>query len=217
MPSQSFKISDFRYIDSHVHFFPERLFQAIWDYWKRVILRKYPTWHNIYQWPNNKLVEFLNENKIEKYTSLNYAHKKGVAEGLNKWTYKFCNKNPVLIPFGTAHPDDDDILDYSQKALNEFNFLGFKFQLMVTDFYIHDNRLIPIYKLLQDLEKILYVHAGTAPSVNQKTLPGAKVGVKYFLKFLDKFPNNKVVVAHMGGFLNTFVIILMTMLDPICY
>ncbi|MFX1451495.1 MAG: amidohydrolase family protein [Promethearchaeota archaeon] len=200
MKNYSFNFSDFRYIDSHVHFFPEQLFQAIWDYWKREYLPLYPTWHNKYEWHNNELIEFLKKNRIEHYTTLNYAHRKGIAEGLNEWTRNFCLKNPSAIPFGTAHPDDYNILDYTKKAIVDYNFLGFKFQLMVTDFYIHDNRLIPFYKLLQELDKILYVHAGTAPSVNQNPPPGAKVGVKYFLKYLNQFPDNKVIVAHMGGY-----------------
>ena len=117
MTNSKFKILDFRYIDSHVHFFPERLFQAIWSYWDRVYLSIFPKWFNLYQWPNDKLVEFLKKKRIEHYTTLNYAHKKGVAEELNEWTHNFCKRNPVTIPFGTAHPDDENFLDYSERAL----------------------------------------------------------------------------------------------------
>ena len=140
------------------------------------------------------------EKKIKKYTTLNYAHKKGVAESLNEWTYNFCKSNPSAIPFGTAHPDDKNFLEYSEKALNEYSFKGFKFQLMVTDFFIYDKRLKPLHKLFQKLDKILFLHTGTAPSVNQEVYAESKVGFKHFLKFYKDFPELKMVVAHMGGY-----------------
>lgn len=194
------QISDFRYIDSHVHFFPERLFQAIWSYFDSSIQQIYPKWINIYKWSNDRLVEYLKSRKVERYTTLNYAHKKGVAEKLNEWTRDFCQRNPAAIPFGTAHPDDENLLEYAEKALTEFNFKGFKFQLTVTDFLIHDERLNPLYKLVQDLDKVLVIHVGTAPGPNQQPLRGKEVGVKYFNKFRKEFPDIKVIVPHMGGY-----------------
>ncbi|MHA1380868.1 MAG: amidohydrolase family protein [Candidatus Helarchaeota archaeon] len=200
MSNHNFKISDFRYIDSHIHFFPESLFKAIWSYWKRVYLPLFPNWYNLYEWKNKNLIQFLKEKKIEKYTTLNYAHKKGIAENLNQWTYMFLKNNPAAIPFGTAHPDDDNMMEYSKKAFSEYKFKGYKFQLMVTNFFIHDSRLKPLYKLMHDLDKILYLHAGTAPSINQMVLPDAKVGVKHFQKYFQEFSDNRVVIAHMGGY-----------------
>ncbi len=200
MSETTYQVSDFRYIDSHVHFFPERLFQAIWGYWERVIMKLYPSWINKYQWLNAKLLDFLEQHKVERFTTLNYAHKKGIAEGLNEWTNKFCQEHPAAIPFGTAHPDDTNLLEYSQKALNEYKFKGLKFQLSVTDFYIHDSRLKPLYKLMQDLDKILVVHTGTAPSPTQKARPGFKVGFKHFKKYFNEFMDNKIIVPHLGGY-----------------
>ncbi len=196
----NYNISDFRYIDSHVHFFPERLFKAIWAYWEREIVLFYPTWKNKYQWSNLKLLDFLKKQNIERFTTLNYAHKKGVAEDLNEWTYKFCQEHPEAIPFGTAHPDDPNFLEYSQKIFAEYGFKGIKFQLSVTDFYIHDPRLKPLYQLMINLDKILVVHAGTAPSPTQQPFPGRKVGFKHFMKLFTDFPDIKVIVPHLGGY-----------------
>jgi len=200
MSAPTFQISDFRYIDAHIHFFPDRLFQSIWAYWDRVYLPWFPTWINRYQWPTADLVAFLRNQHVERYTTLNYAHKKGVAEGLNEWTHAFCEGNPAAIAFGTSHPADVNFLEYAEKALTQFHFQGFKFQLMVTDFYIHDPRLKPLYKLCHNLDKILVFHAGTAPSLNQQPIPDSKVGFQHFLKFFREFPENKMIIAHMGGY-----------------
>lgn len=196
----AYKASDFKYIDAHVHFFPKQLFEAIWSYWKRVYVPLFPNWHNLYEWPHDRRVAFLRDQGVEYYTTLNYAHQKGVAEKLNEWTYEFCKKEPRAIAFGAVHPDDENFLQYAEKALTAFQFKGLKLQLLVTDFFIHDDRLNPLFELMQDLDKVLVLHAGTAPGINRQTFPGSKVGVKHFLKYLDKFPENKVVIAHMGGY-----------------
>jgi hypothetical protein len=142
----------------------------------------------------------LQDHRVERYTTLNYAHKKGVAEGLNEWTYGFCKGDPHAIPLGTAHPDDENCLEYSQRALTEFQFKGLKLQLLVTNYFIHDKRLKSLFNLMHALDKVLVLHAGTAPGINRQTFPGSKVGVKHFLKYLNEFPENKVVIAHMGGY-----------------
>lgn len=195
-----FSISDFKIIDSHVHFFPEKIFSAIWKYWKEIYVPLFPKWHNIYEWQNDRLVGFLRDEHVERFTTLNYAHKKDIAAELNKWTYAFCKENPSAIPFGAAHPDDDDILEYTERAFSEYNFKGIKLQLLVTDFYLYDVRLKPLFSMMRESDRILIVHAGTAPGIYRSAPPGAKVGVEYFLKFLDEFPDNKVIVAHMGGY-----------------
>lgn len=220
------QISDFRYIDSHVHFFPERMFRAIWAYFEKIYRVFYPSWINRYQLSTEQLVEFLKNQKIKHYTTLNYAHKRGIAEGLNEWTHNFCQNNPAAIPVGTAHPDDPNFLEYSEKCLTELGFKGFKFQFMVTDFYIHDSRLKPLYRLFHDLDKILIMHTGTAPGPNQQPIPGLKVGFKHFLKFFKDFPDNKIIVPHLGGYEyesffkiveqhpNVFLDITMVFVDP---
>ncbi len=200
MTIEPFKRSDFRYIDAHTHFFPEKLFKAIWSYWDRVYIPFFPTWKNIYEWPASELTAFIENEGTQYYTTLNYAHKPGLAANLNDWTFEFCKTNPNAIPFGTAHPGDDDFLEYAEKALTEYQFRGLKLQLMVTDFFIHDKRLDPLHKMMKDLDKVLIVHAGTAPGIDQQPVPGAKVGVDAFKTYLDKFPDNKVIVAHMGGY-----------------
>ncbi len=195
-----FKSTDFKIIDSHVHFFPEKIFRTIWDFWRKYYLQFFPKWINIYEWPNDRLVKFLNGSGVERYTVLNYAHKKNIAMMLNEWTHSFCKENPAAIPFGAAHPDDNDMLEYTENAFTRYHFKGLKLQLLVTDFFIYDIRLRPLFQLMRALDRILIVHTGTAPGINRRTIPGAKVGAEYFLRYLDEFPENRVIVAHMGGY-----------------
>ncbi|MHA1797259.1 MAG: amidohydrolase family protein [Candidatus Helarchaeota archaeon] len=193
--SYKFKRSDFIYIDSHSHFFPERLFKAIWNFWDLKYKPIFPLWNIKYKFGGNveKMVSFLHERQVKNYVTLNYAHKASVAEKLNEWTHDFCNKHPEAISFGAVYPENG-CLEYTEKALNEYNFHGLKLQLLVTDFYIDDEKLMPIYKLIKELDKIIVIHAGTAPG------PSPYVGIKHFKKFIEKFPDIKCQISHLGGF-----------------
>jgi len=190
-----YKKTDFQYIDAHSHFFPPKLFEAIWKYWDAHIKQIAPDWNIKYKMPIDEMVSFLRERNISRFTTLNYAHKAGVAEELNEWTKNFCLKNPESIPFCSVYPGDKNCYEYVEKALTQDNFLGIKLQLLVTDFYLLDERMLPIYELIQELEqKIVVLHIGTGP------VGSPYVGYKYFEKFMRKFPDIKVQVAHFGGF-----------------
>jgi len=49
-----------------------------------------------------------------------------------------------------------------------------------------------IYKIVVDRGKWITFHVGTAPYHNQY------VGYKNFIKFIEKYPNINVIVAHLG-------------------
>lgn len=84
-------------IDAHTHFFPERLFNTIWNYFENNY------WSICQKGTSVNLAQSLiNDYNIEKFFVLNYAHKKGIANELNKWTYEFCNhrdRKGSAIPF----------------------------------------------------------------------------------------------------------------------
>ena len=189
-----YKKSDFQYIDAHSHFFPPKLFQAIWKYWDVHIKFIAPDWIIKYQLSTDEMVSFLKERNISRFTTLNYAHKAGVAEGLNEWTRKFCLNNSEAIPFCSLYPGDKNCYQYVEKALTRENFIGVKLQLLVTDFHLIDDKMLPIYKMIQELGKIAVLHIGTAP------VGSPYVSFKYFKRFMEKFPDIKVQVAHFGGF-----------------
>ena len=113
---------------------------------------------------------------------------------LNEWVNDFCKKYKHSIPFGCVWPEDKDRKEYIRKILDDYNFYGIKIQPLVQNFYLNDERMYEIYKLLVDRDKWLCVHIGTAPYRNEY------VGYENFIKFLEKFPNMKIIIPHMGAF-----------------
>lgn len=187
--------NEFRYIDTHCHFFPPQIFEAIWNFFEQPDSDGNPQgWIIKYKDPIEILVEILESKNVVAYTTYNYAHKKGVAEFINDWTIKFVKGHKRAIPFGCVWPDDKDRLDYIGKIFYEFDFLGLKIQPLVQNFYPDDKRLYQIYDIIVDLGKWFTIHAGTAPYANEF------VGYSHFKKFIEKYPNMNVIVAHLGAY-----------------
>ena len=192
--------NSFPIIDTHTHFFPPLLMKAVWDFFEH------------HYWPINRkgtiddLANFLtSECKVVKHVVLNYAHKKGLASWLNKWTHKFCSddeRKGKTVPFGTIHPDDEKKSDEMDLIFSSYEFKGLKLQLMVTDFQIWDKRMKPVYQKIMDYDRILLPHIGTGPRHSNynpgKTISCPFVGVKHLKRFLASYPEMKIIVPHMG-------------------
>jgi len=131
---------------------------------------------------------------VEYIVYSNYAHKKGMAKGLNGWNLKVLEEYPELYCFAAYHPDDDDALGMARSLLDHPRILGFKLQLLVQMFYPHDERLFPLYEMVIEKGKRLLLHVGNGPIGN------SFVGIDNFIKLLEKYPDLPANVAHMGGF-----------------
>jgi predicted TIM-barrel fold metal-dependent hydrolase len=175
-------------IDMHAHFFPAKLFASIWQWFYDHY------WHIAYQDTPEGLAQTLRGFGVREFVTYNYAHKPGMASELNKWTAGFARKEPGALPFATVMPQDEGNLEMLDSLFTEEGFLGIKLQPLVSDFYLCDERMMDVYRLLLERGKILAVHAGTAPVANEY------VGAQYFEPVLRELPELKVIVAHMGAF-----------------
>lgn len=176
-------------IDFHVHLFPDALFDAIWSYFSKGY-----GWQVIYKYYHRQCIEYLRSQGVTKIVYSNYAHKKGVASSLNQWNMGVLNKNPDLYCFGAFHPDDDDCLSQAEAALSHPRFIGFKLQLLVQDFYATDERLFPLYEMVQERHKRILFHAGNGPTANDF------VGFKQFEPLMHRYPDLPANIAHLGGY-----------------
>jgi len=187
--------NDFKYIDIHTHFFPPKIFKAIWNFFELPDANGNPRgWTIKYKLPIVELVKLLDSKNVKAFTTLNYAHKELVADYINEWTYEFVKKYKNVIPFGCVWPGDRDLFKYVLKIFEKYNFVGIKAQPLVQNFFPDDKRLYEVYKLIVDLNKWYIIHAGTAPYTNKY------LGYKTFIKFIEKFPNMNVIVAHLGAY-----------------
>ena len=86
-------------IDFHVHLFPDKMFDAIWDFFSKGY-----QWEVIHKLYYRECIQYLRRQGIEKIVYSNYAHREGIAEGLNEWNLRVLDENPDLYCFAAFHP-----------------------------------------------------------------------------------------------------------------
>lgn len=191
----TFSHFDFRYIDLHTHFFPPEIFKAIWNFFELPNKKGKPRgWPIKYKYSTEKLVKILESQNVEKFSTFNYAHKAGVADFINEWTNQFVKEFKNALAFGCVSPEDEDRVEYISKIFDIYNFYGIKLQLLVQNFYPYDERMFEVYDIILDRGKWITFHVGTAPYSNRY------VGYKSFTRFIEKYPNMNVIIAHLGTY-----------------
>ena len=175
-------------VDFHVHLFPDRLFDAIW----RQFVADYG-WNVLHQLYWRESLAYLRRRGVGTAVYSNYAHRPGIARGLNDWNLNVLAETPSLYCFAAFHPEDDDGLAMAATLLDHPRILGFKLQLLVQRFFPDDERLFPLYELVMAKGKRLLFHVGTGPVGNEF------VGVVPFRRLLARYPGLPAIIAHMGA------------------
>jgi hypothetical protein len=178
-----------RIIDFHVHLFPDRMFDAVWNYFSSGY-----RWDVIYKMYYRDCIKYLRERGVDKIVYSNYAHREGIAGSLNDWNVRILDNDPDLYCFAAYHPGDEEGLSMAEKVLDHPRVLGFKLHLLVQRFYPNDARLYPLYDLVIERNKRILFHVGTGPVGNEF------VGLSEFRKLLERYPSLAANVAHMGAY-----------------
>ncbi|MBI5896526.1 MAG: amidohydrolase family protein [Desulfobacterales bacterium] len=174
-------------VDFHVHLFPDKGFDAIWNVFKSYGVEV------VYRYYSGQCIDYLSRQGVGTIVFSNYAHKKGIAETMNQWNLALLDRHPNLYCFAAYHPDDDEGLQYAAQVLSHPRVIGIKLHCLVQRIYPHDERLMPLYEMVIARKKRLLLHVGTGPMGNEF------VGVDHFRKVLRRFPHLPANVAHMGG------------------
>jgi len=172
--------------DAHIHLFPDRLMGAILDWFVQ------QGWTMPYRQSVETLLNYLENSGVTSAFVLGYIHKKDMAAEINVWLKDLCEKYPWLHPFAALHQDDTELEKILSQALDEWNFSGVKIHTFVQKVAANDERLWPMYRMLNERRKGVILHLGGLPSATPFTQ------VDSLLDVLKSFPNLKVTIAHMG-------------------
>jgi len=173
--------------DLHVHLFPVPMFMAVWEYFET------RGW-SVHREHVEAVDRTLAAHGVEVATALSYPHKPGVARPLNRFMESVGQRFPRFRPFASVHVEDEDLEDEIRRVFESPHLHGFKFQPLVQRFDVNDRRLDPLYQGCLELEVPLIMHMGTAPISNEF------VGFAHFRRLIERYPELRVCVAHMGGF-----------------
>ena len=181
-------------VDTHVHLFPTRLFRAIRRWFERV------DWRIPYPYRSDEVLAALRDFGVEEVWALTYAHRPGVAEGVNAWLGELCRRPPGRGPrvrgFFSVHAADDDPTSIARRALDVHGLEGLKLHAEVQRLAVDDRRLDGVFDLLEERRLPCVLHAGDAPYPEpQPNLDVARLEAR-----LARNPALVTVIAHLGAY-----------------
>lgn len=177
--------------DVHVHFMPERLLRRVWEYFDAAGPLVGASWPIRYRWPQEQRVAHLRAMGVGLFGALSYAHRPGVAAGLNSWCLDFARETPGCLPSATFFPEPG-VLGYVTDALSG-GARVFKVHPQVGGFSPADPLLAPVWSLLADAGVPVVIHAGHAPVATAFT------GPQPFAAVMARHPRLAAIVAHLGA------------------
>jgi len=173
-------------IDAHCHWFPDNVTEKIWEYFSRHY------WPVTYHCSGGERLRWLRQNRVDGFTTLNYAHRPGMASWLNRWTAQWAGDTPGAILTGTFYPEEG-VGEYVEEAIGRLGMRGFKLHLRVSAFDPACAELTPAFERVQEAGLPVVIHCGSAPDPSRFNEPGAAD------RLLKRYPRLKLVVAHMGA------------------
>lgn len=186
------RVSDFRFIDAHTHFFPQPMFEAIWRYFHSRADQE--LFEVAFQWEEERLVAYLDAMGVEKFFALIYSHKHNFSLDLNRWLAEFARRHPQAVPFGSLHAGDDNIIGVIETSLRECGVIGFKIHPLVQRIPPADERLFPAYERLSEWGRPVVFHTGSAHGYDEPS------SAHHLRVVLQRYPNLPSVAAHLGMF-----------------
>lgn len=178
-------------IDVHVHFMPERVLRAVWDYFDNAAENYGRHWPVHYRTDDAERVATLRALGVRRFPALLYPHKAGMAESLSTWARGFAARVPECVPTGTFYPEPS-AARYVREAL-EAGTAIFKAHVQVGGYDPRDELLDPVWGQLAEAGTPVIVHCGSGPLAGPFTGPGP------FGEVLDRHPRLTAVIAHCGA------------------
>lgn len=178
-------------IDFHTHIFPDALApRAIASL---QFTAKLPV---AFDGTADGLCSLMKEDGIYKSVVLNTVTNERQVGNVNRFALDTLRTRESLIPFCSVHPLIPNIKELLTEMKNE-GIKGVKHHPDYVGIEFDDERTYPLLSAVSDLGLPLVIHAGFDPVSPNKmhASPDAIVRV------CDKFPDLKLIVAHLGGVL----------------
>ena len=180
-------------VDAHVHVFPDTLFDAVWGWFDQF------GWPIRYRLNTPELMEFLFARGIDHVVALQYAHKPGIARGLNRFMVDICRNNDRISGMATVYPGEKDSAAILQAAFDA-GLKGVKLHSHVQCFELDSPAMHEIYRLCSDRQKPLIIHAGREPkSPAYPCDPYELCRADFVEKVLNDYPGLQVCIPHLGA------------------
>ncbi|MGM0577996.1 MAG: amidohydrolase family protein [Myxococcota bacterium] len=180
-------------VDAHVHLFPDRLFEAIW------------AWFDEHAWPiryrlrSPEVIRFLLSRGVDRIVALHYAHKPGMARGMNRWMAELCRREPRVTGLATVFPGEPDSGAILDEAFAD-GLAGVKLHAHVQRVSADDPALEPVYRACVRWDRPLLFHLGREPASPAYGVDTRAIcSVERTEHVLRAFPDLRLCVPHLGA------------------
>jgi len=177
-------------IDLHVHFMPDRVQQKVWGYFDRLPEMGEPAWPIAYRYSDEERVQLLREIGVTAYSTLNYAHRPGMADFLNAYSKQFAAEHEDAIHSATFFPEPG--VEESVAQVLDDGAEIFKVHIQVGAFSALDPMLASSWKMIAQAGVPVVMHCGSGPHGGEFT------GPEPIFELADRYPDLVLVIAHMG-------------------
>lgn len=109
-----------------------------------------------------------------------------------KWSRQIASER--IIPFPSFHPDDPDFAGRIRQ-IAQAGFKGVKFHPYYQDFYLAEDRLIPVYEALADSGLIVVMHTGYDIAFERIR----RCDPRQILQVTERVPGLRLVTTHLGA------------------
>lgn len=130
---------------------------------------------------------------VDRFVALNIAVSPKTERHVNDFAISLLGRERV-IPFGSVHPDSENALSELDR-LKSAGIRGVKFHNEYQDFFLDDEKAFPLYERCAQLGLIMLFHGGA----DRGYLPPVKAAPARMRKVAVRFPEAKIVAAHLGG------------------
>lgn len=138
------------------------------------------------------LIEFMNDEGVDKSVILPVATKPSQQVTINNWASSIADEH--IIPFGTLFPFSENILEEAER-IKQIGLHGVKFHCEYQKFFPDDSKMYPIYQKLAELGLPVIFHGGWDP-LSSDIIYGTP---ERFAKTVSENPNLTFIIAHLGG------------------
>jgi len=177
-------------IDFHTHIFPDKLAPRALE----KLAAKSGGIRPLFDGTPVGLVRHMRQHKTDLSVALNIATNAGQQKAVNDFAIEV-NNGPI-IAFGSVYPFAPDAAAELER-LARAGVKGVKFHPEYQNFYVDDERVLPLYDKIAELGLITVFHPG-ADIGHPKPIHCAP---KRLARILRRFRGAPVVAAHFGGYI----------------
>ena len=183
-------------IDAHVHIFPEKIASsaviATNEFYADACSNQVhaPSEFTVYKGTAEDLLARNEAAGIGRSVVFSTATAPRQVESINNFIARNCAEHPSFIGVGTMHIDYPDF-EKEVKRIRELGLVGIKLHPDIQRFALDDQRLFPLYELMESENLFLIAHTGDYRY--DYSTPSRMAHIARL------FPEMRFVAAHFGG------------------